>query len=119
MFLEMSLWFLAAASLVFLAGLLASRRRLRTVARPMLLSMGLMLLLTAVFDNLMIAAGLFDYGSHALSGVRVGLAPIEDFFYAACAVLLVPGLWWLTEPLERRRAASQRSAKPTGRTPQS
>ena len=54
-----------------------------------------MLVLTAVFDNLMIYVGLFDYGQHTLTGVRIGLAPIEDFFYPVCAVLFVSGLWWL------------------------
>ena len=43
--------------------------------------------LTAVFDNVMIAAGLFTYPEQHLSGLRIGLAPIEDFTYALCAAL--------------------------------
>lgn len=46
--------------------------------------------LTAVFDNLMIAAGLFAYPPEHLSGLRIGLAPLEDFAYPVCAAFGVP-----------------------------
>ncbi len=48
-----------------------------------------LLVLTAVFDNLMIAVDLFRYEQDRISGVMVGLAPIEDFAWplAACAGL--------------------------------
>ena len=95
MFLELSFCFLAAAMAIFAAGLAASKQRLPTVIKPLGAALAVMLVLTAIFDNLMIYAGLFDYGSGTLSGVHIGLAPIEDFFYAACAVFLLPGLWWL------------------------
>lgn len=51
--------------------------------------------LTAIFDNVMIAAGLFTYPEEHLSGLRVGLAPIEDFSYAVCAAFLVPAVFVL------------------------
>jgi len=51
--------------------------------------------LTGVFDNLMIAAGLFTYPEEHLSGLRIGLAPIEDFAYAVCAAFLVPAVFTL------------------------
>src|SRR6478735_4616676 len=51
--------------------------------------------LTAVFDNVMIAAGLFTYPAEHLSGLRVGLAPLEDFSYALCAAFLVPAVFTL------------------------
>ncbi|MCR2762198.1 lycopene cyclase domain-containing protein [Microbacterium sp. zg.B48] len=55
--------------------------------------------LTAVFDNLMIAVGLFTYPPEHLSGVRIGLAPVEDFAYPLCAAFLVPAvLTLLTRP---------------------
>lgn len=57
-----------------------------------------LLILTAVFDNLMIGAGLFGYNPDRISGVWVGLAPLEDFAYAAAAVLLLPALWTLLTP---------------------
>ena len=61
-------------------------------------------LLTAIFDNLMIAAGLFTYPEEHLSGLRIGLAPIEDFSYAICAAFLVPAV----NTLLRRRAPVER-----------
>lgn len=51
--------------------------------------------LTAVFDNVMIASGLFTYPEEHLSGVKIGLAPIEDFSYAVCAAFLVPAVFAL------------------------
>ncbi|GAA5028483.1 lycopene cyclase domain-containing protein [Microbacterium fluvii] len=58
-------------------------------------------ILTAVFDNLMIAADLYRYPAEHLSGWRIGLAPLEDFAYPICVAFLVPSVWVLTE----RRAA--------------
>lgn len=60
-----------------------------------------LVVLTAVFDNVMIAAGLFSYPPEHLSGLRIGLAPIEDFSYAVCAAFLVPAVFDL---LPERRA---------------
>lgn len=66
-----------------------SSSALRALAR----SAALLLALTAVFDNAMIAAGLFGYSPHKISGALLGLAPLEDFAYPVAAVLLLPGLW--------------------------
>ncbi|MGP3536130.1 lycopene cyclase domain-containing protein [Microbacterium sp. RD1] len=54
-----------------------------------------LLLLTAVFDNLMIAADLFTYPPEHLSGLRIGLAPVEDFAYPLCAAFGVPAVFAL------------------------
>lgn len=113
MFLEMSLWFLGVAVALFAAGMLASGQSLRRVAKPLSAALAAMLLLTAIFDNLMIHAGLFDYGNGTLSGVRIGLAPIEDFFYAACAVFLIPGLWWLLGGRDAERPKRAEAGKPS------
>ncbi|MDT0117715.1 lycopene cyclase domain-containing protein [Microbacterium sp. PRF11] len=48
--------------------------------------------LTLVFDNLMIAVDLFSYPQEHLSGLKLGLAPIEDFAYPLCAAFLVPAV---------------------------
>jgi len=61
-----------------------------------------LVVLTAVFDSLMIAADLFRYDSSALSGIRVLLVPVEDFAWPLVAVLLLPALW---ELLGRGRGA--------------
>lgn len=52
-----------------------------------------LLALTAVFDTLMIASGLFYYDTETLTGLHVGLAPIEDFAYPLATAALLPGLW--------------------------
>ena len=59
------------------------------------LALALTLLLTAVFDNLMSGAGLFSYDPAHISGLFVGLAPIEDFAYPLAAAILLPALWVL------------------------
>jgi lycopene cyclase domain-containing protein len=54
-----------------------------------------MVLLTAVFDNAIIGFGLVDYDEALISGLRIGVAPIEDFAYTVAALLIIPGLWHL------------------------
>ena len=56
------------------------------------ITLGAVLTLTLVFDNLAIWAGFFSYNTALISGVYVGLAPLEDFFYALIVCLLVPVL---------------------------
>ncbi|MDP9823046.1 lycopene cyclase domain-containing protein [Nocardioides massiliensis] len=51
-----------------------------------------LVVLTAVFDSLMIAADLFRFDEDALAGIHVGLAPIEDFAWPIAAAVLVPSL---------------------------
>ncbi|GAA3059414.1 MULTISPECIES: lycopene cyclase domain-containing protein [Actinomycetes] len=65
-----------------------------------------LVLLTAVFDNLMIAVGLFSYAEESISGLRLGLAPIEDFAYPVAAVILLPALWTLLGPRRTQREAA-------------
>ena len=52
-----------------------------------------MLILTAVFDNLIILTKIVDYDNTKLFGIYVGVVPIEDFAYTVVAVLLVPSIW--------------------------
>lgn len=54
-----------------------------------------LLVLTAVFDSVMIAVGLVAYDPGRLAGLWVGLAPIEDFAYPIAAAILLPSLWAL------------------------
>ena len=68
--------------------------------QPTVIAGVVLLALTAVFDNLMIGAGLFHYAEGLTSGARIGVAPLEDFAYPVAAVLLIPAL---DELLPRRR----------------
>lgn len=65
-----------------------------------------LVLLTAIFDNVMIAAGLFTYPDEHLSGIRIGLAPIEDFSYAVCAAFLAPAVFTLLQHRPHAQEAS-------------
>lgn len=56
-------------------------------------TLAIMCLLTAIFDNIMIAAGIMTYNQHQILGIKIGLAPLEDFAYTLAAVLLVAVLW--------------------------
>jgi lycopene cyclase domain-containing protein len=48
---------------------------------------------TVVGDNFIVASGIVAYDETKILGLRVIRAPIEDFFYAVIAVLLVATLW--------------------------
>jgi len=93
-YLVLNAAFLLAA--VAVATVAAARGRLtRRFAAAAGIALALVLVLTAVFDNVMISAGLFAYDAAHLAGVFVGLAPIEDFAYPVAAAVLLPSLWVL------------------------
>ncbi|CAB4551118.1 MAG: lycopene cyclase domain-containing protein [Actinobacteria bacterium] len=50
---------------------------------------GALLIITAVFDNLIIGTGIVAYDEELISGIKIGLAPIEDFSYSLAGPLLV------------------------------
>jgi lycopene cyclase domain-containing protein len=50
---------------------------------------GALLIITAIFDNLIIGTGIVAYDEELISGIKIGLAPIEDFSYSLAGPLLV------------------------------
>lgn len=48
-----------------------------------------LLAITAIFDNVIIGLGIVAYDPALISGIKVGLAPIEDFAYSLAAPLLI------------------------------
>lgn len=95
-YLLLALGFLTAATAVAVVARVAAARRTGahpTGWRAVVLATVALLLLTAVFDTVMIASGLFAYSDAHISGLRIGLAPIEDFAYPLAAVILLPALW--------------------------
>ena len=68
---------------------------------------------TAVFDNLMISAGLVDYAEEHLIGAYLGRAPVEDMSYPLAGALLLPALWHLLGRRERDRAEDGRATSVT------
>ena len=63
---------------------------------------GVLLVLTAAFDSLMIAADLFRFDEDRLLGWHVILAPVEDFAWPVASALALPALWLLLAPREAR-----------------
>jgi lycopene cyclase domain-containing protein len=98
----MSYWMLNAIFLGLVAVVVAAAAVAHRAPRwrAVILAAVPLLLLTAVFDNLMITLGLFGYNEEHISGAFVGLAPLEDFAYAIAVVVLLPSLWHV---LGRRR----------------
>ena len=60
-------------------------------------TLGVLLVMTAVFDNVMIGIGLVAYNESLISGAFIGIAPLEDFAYAIAAVVGLPSLWVLLD----------------------
>lgn len=89
-YLLMSVPFIAvtAIAVVVAARRPGAKRRLMasTIAATALIA------LTIVFDNVMIAAGLFTYPDELISGIRIGLAPVEDLLYPVCIAFLLPAI---------------------------
>ena len=72
---------------------LAARRAPKWIA--VLIAAGSLIVLTAIFDNVMIGIGLVGYDRALISGIFIGRAPIEDFAYTVAAAVLLPSLWTL------------------------
>lgn len=82
---------------------LAGQRAAARLSWPAVAVAGVALLaLTAVFDNVMIAVGLFSYDPASLSRVFLGSVPLEDFAYPVAAALMLPALWVLLRERGRR-----------------
>ncbi|OIH95183.1 lycopene cyclase domain-containing protein [Curtobacterium sp. MCBA15_001] len=103
--------FLAVAVLTAVAaGIVAARRsgpsapggsRARAVSgRRIALIAGIvagiaLLVMTVVFNNVIVTLGIVAYDPARISGIRVGAFPIEDLAYAIAAAFLLPALWVL------------------------
>jgi lycopene cyclase domain-containing protein len=48
-----------------------------------------LLVITAIFDNVIIGLGIVAYDESKISGIKIGLAPIEDFAYSLAAPVLI------------------------------
>ena len=95
--------FLGIVAIVAIAAVVVRRApRWRAVG----LAAVLLLTLTAIFDNVIIGTGLVAYDVSLISGVFVGLAPIEDFAYTVAALVLLPAVWELL-----RRAPSRQDGE--------
>lgn len=62
-----------------------------------------LLAITAIFDNVIIGLGIVAYDPALISGIKVGLAPIEDFAYSLAAPLLITVILEYTKVLKWKR----------------
>ena len=68
--------------------------RSKRVSARVVVSSTLTLAAVAVIgDNFIVSTGIVAYDETKILGLRIINAPIEDFFYALIAVLLVATLW--------------------------
>ena len=96
----MTYWTLNAFYLAFVAlvAIVAVAARRSPSWRGIGLAAIVVLLLTAVFDNVLVGTGIVGYDPALISGAKVGVAPLEDFAYAIAALVLLPSLWSLLTP---------------------
>ena len=95
--------FLAIVALIVVAGFVTRRTpNWRAVG----ITMVVVLVMTAIFDNIMISVGLVAYSPERISGVFIGIAPLEDFADAVAAVIGLPALWALLSPSRQTEGAS-------------
>ncbi len=78
--------------LVLIVGGLLVAKKLRW-NRAMTWTMSILLITTLVFDSIIVGAGIVAYDESKIIGMRLGQAPIEDFFYAILAGLVIPIVW--------------------------
>ena len=104
----MTYWALNAIFLAIVVVLaVLARRRLSWPAVG--ITVAVLLVMTAVFDNIMISVGLVAYEPSLISGAFVGIAPLEDFAYALAAIVGLPSLWVLLPPAGRAKSRPPRA----------
>lgn len=85
--------YLALNTAFILLVLIASRRLLRKPSVRWQGMLAVLLIMTAIFDSLIVGFGVVAYDQSKILGVYIGRAPIEDFFYAILAAIMIPALW--------------------------
>lgn len=67
--------------------------RVRFLGRPQTLTVLALLVLTVVFDSIIVGLNIVGYDADKILGIYIGNAPIEDLFYALLAGLIIPHVW--------------------------
>lgn len=93
-YLLINLIFLACIAVLFMQHLVKPSKAWWT-------ALIVLLILTAIFDSIIVGAGIVGYNPQKILGIYLGFAPIEDFFYALLAVVVVPALWNVFETKKR------------------
>lgn len=91
-------------NILFTLAVLAVLIALRTFKFNKAVALALVMLIvsTVIFDSMIIGVDIVDYDYQLLTGLKIVGAPIEDFFYAFVAGLLVPSVWNLIRKEESK-----------------
>ena len=79
--------------LTVIIALFALHQRIVWPIKTWLMTFGALLLLTLVFDNLLIWLDMYRYAPDKIVGFYVWFAPIEDFMYPLLAAIVIPATW--------------------------
>lgn len=63
------------------------------MSRALFITLVGLFVLTAVFDNVIVGLNIVGYHPEKILGFYIGVAPVEDFFYALLVVMLIPAIW--------------------------
>lgn len=92
-------------NLVFIIMVLLLLRIKIRVSRPIVVTALVLLVLTAIFDSVLVSIGIVGYDESKILGLRIGNAPVEDFMYTILAVLMIPGLWQIFDKGQKSHAS--------------
>lgn len=80
--------------MILLVGLFLRLHRARIkTSRALFITLASLLVLTAIFDNVIVGLNIVGYHPDKILGLYIGAAPVEDFFYALLAVIVIPAVW--------------------------
>jgi len=79
----------------------------RRSGKALLVTLLVVLFLSLVFDNIIVALGIVDYDASKILGLRTPIAPIEDYGYAVFGTVLVPAVWRFLARLGKDREHDQ------------
>lgn len=88
--------------LFLLTVLLVLPKNFKKPPRAFWITLGVVITLTAIFDPIIVALDIVAYNPEHILGLTFFGAPVEDFFYAVYAVIIVPLLWHRLEEKEQR-----------------
>lgn len=80
-------------NVVFIIVVLLALRIRPRITKPVAVTLVVLVVLTAIFDSVLVATGIVGYDERLILGWTIGWAPVEDFAYTLLAVLIIPALW--------------------------
>ena len=73
--------------------------------RVWLIGLFVLIILTLIFDSLIILFDIVGYDINRISGIYIWEAPLEDFFYTVVAALIVPVLWHSVKAYDSKKGS--------------